>query len=230
MNTLTALQIQQLYTFTALHYVEFFEIQTELVDHLAHGIEAQREKNPDLGFVEALKVEFKKFGVFGFSDIIEQKQKALAKHYRKLVWKSTKAYFKCPKIIATLFSIWVVYICLSLVENKNYIVIPILIFLLVFQLYFWFKGLKEAKAIRKNTGKNWLFLNVIPQLGGIIHISHLGIQIPNFFSDNLWSITEQLVFSIGVVIWFIVCYVSVKIVSPKLKKTIAKQFPEYKFT
>ncbi len=31
-------QIQQLYKFTEQHYVEWYDVQTELVDHLANGI------------------------------------------------------------------------------------------------------------------------------------------------------------------------------------------------
>ena len=36
---LTKEQIQQLYKFTRQHYVEYYDVQTELVDHLANDIE-----------------------------------------------------------------------------------------------------------------------------------------------------------------------------------------------
>ena len=36
---LTEEQIQQLYKFTRQHYVEHYDVQTELVDHLANDIE-----------------------------------------------------------------------------------------------------------------------------------------------------------------------------------------------
>ncbi len=32
-------EIQRLYRFTREHYVEYYDLQTELVDHLATGIE-----------------------------------------------------------------------------------------------------------------------------------------------------------------------------------------------
>ena len=61
-------QTNRLYEFTRQHYVEYYDLQTELVDHLANSIETQWQENPKIDFEDALKVEFKKFGVFGFSD------------------------------------------------------------------------------------------------------------------------------------------------------------------
>lgn len=39
MKTLSKEDIQNLYTFTRQHYVEHYDLQTELVDHLANDIE-----------------------------------------------------------------------------------------------------------------------------------------------------------------------------------------------
>lgn len=58
-------QIDELYAFTRKHFVEHYDLQTELVDHLAMAIEKQWEENEHLSFDKALQIEFKKFGVFG---------------------------------------------------------------------------------------------------------------------------------------------------------------------
>lgn len=105
-------QIDTLYTFTRQHYVEWYDGQTELVDHLANGIEEQWQENPNLTFDEALKNEFKRFGV----------------------------------------------LC-----------------------YYGFYLIKESikyKKTQKQTGKKWLFENVIVQLGGFIHLLNIGIYMP----------------------------------------------------
>ena len=47
-------QIDRLYTFTRQHYVEYYDLQTELVDHLAHAIEAEWEQNSQFSFEEVL--------------------------------------------------------------------------------------------------------------------------------------------------------------------------------
>jgi hypothetical protein len=106
---LTPAQIEQLYTFTKQHYVEYYDLQTELVDHLANAIELEWESNPTLSFETLLNKEFKKFGVFGFMDVVEEKQKAMNKKYNNWVWNHFKAFFKLPKIIGTLLSVLLLF-------------------------------------------------------------------------------------------------------------------------
>ncbi len=55
--------------FTRQHYVEHYDLQTELVDHLANDIEKICEEQPNLSFEQAKTISFKKFGVFGFMDV-----------------------------------------------------------------------------------------------------------------------------------------------------------------
>ena len=51
MKKLSKEQIQHLYTFTRQHFVEHFDVQTELVDHLANDIEQILTEKPTLSFV-----------------------------------------------------------------------------------------------------------------------------------------------------------------------------------
>ncbi len=76
-------QVERLYAFTRQHYVEYYDLQTELVDHLANAIEEQWLENPKLSFDAALQIEFKKFGVFGFMEVVEKRKVALNKKYNK---------------------------------------------------------------------------------------------------------------------------------------------------
>ncbi|WP_052823372.1 hypothetical protein [Neotamlana sedimentorum] len=227
---ITEQQIQELYKFTAQHYVEFYDVQTELVDHLANGIEALWQEKPELKFEEALHIEFKKFGVFGFSDVVEQKYNALSKHYRKQVYKYTKQYFKLPKIILTLFSMWALFKLLTVVENKNYIVIPLIAFLFAFQMWYLIFERRKRKNIKQFTGKNWLFQRITTELGGLVHCVNFILYVPDlFFIDGPWSLWYQIVFSIGTVLYILMLYVGVNIVSPKLRMEAQNQFPQFKF-
>lgn len=81
---LTTQQIDHLYLFTRQHYVEWYDLQSELVDHLANAIETQWQENPKLSFDEALNIEFKKFGVFGFMGVVEEKQKFFGKEIQSV--------------------------------------------------------------------------------------------------------------------------------------------------
>ena len=78
-------QIEKLYLFTRQHFVEWYDLQTEIVDHLANAIETQWIENSNRTFEEALQIEFKKFGVFGFMEVVEKRQAALSKKYVKII-------------------------------------------------------------------------------------------------------------------------------------------------
>ncbi len=102
-------EINQLYIFTRQHYVEYFDVQSELVDHLANAIETEWQENSKLSFEDALNKEFKKFGVFGFMDVVEQQQKQLRRKYHAIIWSHFEEFFSLPKIIITILSLLIVY-------------------------------------------------------------------------------------------------------------------------
>lgn len=93
---LTSEQIERLYLFTRQHFVEWYDLQTELVDHLANSIENQWQENPKISFENALQIEFKKFGVFGFMDVVEKRQAALNKKYNGIIWEAFQSIFYHP--------------------------------------------------------------------------------------------------------------------------------------
>ena len=107
-------QITQLYKFTKDRYIE-----TELVDHLADDIEGIWKENPNLSFDKAKNNSFKKFGIFGFYNIIKSKHNALGKKYWILVWKYFIEFFNLPKIILIIFIIGIVYSIFNLSPNKD---------------------------------------------------------------------------------------------------------------
>ena len=110
---LTNQHIEQLYTFTRQHYVEHYDVQTELVDHLANDIEQVLEDKPTLTFEQARDISFKKFGVFGFMDVVEEKQKQLNKKYYKIILSFVKDWFRLPKLIATITLFFFFYTLLT---------------------------------------------------------------------------------------------------------------------
>ena len=52
-------QTNRLYEFTRQHYVEYYDLQTELVDHLANSIETQWQENPKIDFEDGFSRFFK---------------------------------------------------------------------------------------------------------------------------------------------------------------------------
>jgi hypothetical protein len=117
---ITHSQIEQLYTFTQQHYVKYYDVQSELVDHLAQDIENQWEIDPNITFENALNKAFKKFGIFGFEDVVLEKTKALQKRYYLWLWQNFKSFFKFPQIIGTFMALFIVFKLLILgKEHEN---------------------------------------------------------------------------------------------------------------
>jgi hypothetical protein len=142
-------QIQQIYTFTKKCHVEWYDVQTELVDHLANGIEKQWLTNPNISFYNALMNEFKKFGFSGFENLVEEKTKALNKYYRKQVWFYLKEFLTLPKIILTLFLVWVLYNLMHYLDDKT-LLMTTLIFVIFAVLSFHIVRFKVSIKRRKN--------------------------------------------------------------------------------
>ncbi len=152
-------QIQQLYKFTKAHFVEHYDLQTELVDHLANGIEDQIRSHPQISFQEALDREFKKFGVFGFHDVVRDKTKVMEKRYWKILFHFLKDYFKLPKILMLMTFVAMVHILITLLpeEIKGYfIAVAFLSFMGIISV----KAFRNRKRLKKKNTK-WLLEDMI---------------------------------------------------------------------
>jgi len=228
---LTALQIDHLFTFTRQHYVEWYDLQSELVDHLANAIESQWEKNPKVTFDEALTIEFKKFGVFGFMDVVEKRQAVLRKKYNGVVWEHIKGFFGIPKIVLTIAMTLVLFSILKLENYREWIFIGFFITLFGFLVYEMIKNNRIRKKKNQIGGKRWLFEEIINQYGGFTGIIALPfnmfIQFFNHnenFSNNFWT----LGLSFFLVLFSLVFFVVFKIIPSKATEYLAATYPEYK--
>lgn len=147
-------QINQLYLFTRQHFVEWYDLQSELVDHLANSIEDRWKENPKLTFEEALDLEFKKFGIFGFMDVVDERRRFLSKKYSRIIWKHYKEFFRLPKIILTVSSMYFLYFLSEKLQDTQYLYLSILA---IIGIAFTIESRKIHKAQKlkeKETGKN----------------------------------------------------------------------------
>lgn len=96
---LTSEQIESLFTFCRKHYVYYYDVQVELVDHLANAIESEMESDPRISFEKALEKVHKSFGIMGFATVVAEKEKMVLKQGRKLFWSTIKEQFTWPKVL-----------------------------------------------------------------------------------------------------------------------------------
>jgi hypothetical protein len=220
----TPAQIEQLYSFTKEHFVKYYDLQTELVDHLANAIETQWEQNPDLNFDEALQTEFKKFGVYGFSDVVKQRQKALSKRYNKLLWGYFKQFFTFPHLLLTAGMLVLTYKLLEY-EKVLYVALIVILAFTIIKKIADYKRIYNKKV--KDTGKRWLLEEIIFKGGSIAGLIGIPAQCIHFvIRDNTGAVTLW-VLSIIFVLSALASYVVLFVIPAKAEEHLAAVYPEY---
>ena len=222
---LTKYQIQELYKFTRAHYVEYYDVQTELVDHLANGIEAQWKQHPTLSFEEAKQKEFKKFGVFGFMDVVAERQKAMSKKYYGIIFKLFKAYFQLPKIILTFCFVVLLAILLQQCHlgHLHYWVSGILLLGVSPML---FSTRMHSKKLKKKKRK-WMLEEMLLNHAGVAQVLMLPIHLFNF-EYTATGIFGFFIISFFIVVALLLVYVITFEIPPKAEKLLEETYPEYK--
>ncbi|PHR73177.1 MAG: hypothetical protein COA67_03145 [Lutibacter sp.] len=221
-------QIQELYKFTRQHYVEHYDVQTELVDHLANDIEHIWENKPNLTFEQARDKSFKKFGVCGFMDIVDERTKALEKKYWKLVWQVFKQFFKLPQIIFTITLTIVLYQLFKAFPQKATfaIISAIILITIIIRLIF----LQRQKRKRfSETNKKWLLEDSIYRLGNLLLFLNVFFQISILQTRNLESTTMLLVATFLYTTVILIVYITAFILPSKIENILENQHPEYNF-
>ncbi len=224
-------QIQQLYTFTRQHYVEYYDLQTELVDHLSNGIEEQWQENATLSFKEALQKEFKKFGVFGFMNVIEQHQKSMNKRYWKILVRFVKEWFKLPKLIITLM-IFILFFLLLQIKNASYMLMGGFLLIAVFDLY---KQHKKRRINKQKKDKKEKVFLLEAMIGGTrngfsaitwINLYNL-VHLTKIDFSNLHIYWLFLIAAIATLLC-IAFYVTAYVIPQKAEELLTETYPEYK--
>ncbi len=214
--SLTPFQIEQLFLFTKKKMVHYYDLQVELVDHLANMIEDIMVKDPKVGFETALNQAYASFGLFGFSHIVQEKQNALQAKYKKMWWKELKDQFRWPEIVLSLLILISVWTIVNIVKGEFLWTALVIVWLL-----FWIINIRLMRQPRKS-GKGLLMLQCNPVANSLF----------NFFLQFLgW----KLITSGNIVIAVVVC-VSAAIIQiatfrllRKIRKEARQLFPEVFF-
>ncbi|GIJ96154.1 hypothetical protein CAPN001_07230 [Capnocytophaga stomatis] len=231
MKTVTPKQIERLYEFTRQCQVKYFDVQTELVDHLANAIETHWKEFPKDDFEIVLIQEAQKFGTFGFKEITEEKEKQLRKRYKNIIWKEIIAFFSFPKIIMTIILTMSLFILLNLSSDKG-TVVNVLFMSTYLTIISFFIQQYIRKKRQNESDKKWilkdiifnngwcasflvLILNVL-SMADVHHIEHI---------ENKYFIS---IFSFVIVLIYIFCYLVLFHIPFKSEKYLAETYKEYK--
>lgn len=197
MKQLTKNQIQELFAFTKSHRVRYYDLQSEVVDHLASAIESKWEESPNLPFEKALDEVYAGFGIYGFGKLEQEKREAIQRKIGWKIWDFIKSYLTPPKILITLMAIIATYQGLTLLPEPFK-----LCHYLVYAFIFAYWGAVELKKLKiKGMMEKYLEVNAV-YTGAFpaLFISEIMIDIwmvgENYANWMLWVLAVWLVFSV----------------------------------
>ncbi|WP_334056303.1 hypothetical protein [Polaribacter sp. P097] len=230
---LTEIQIESLYQFTRQHYVEYYDVQVELVDHLANDIEKIWEENPKISFEEARDKSFKKFGVFGFMNVVESKELQMTKKYFKLVLKFAKEGLSLPKIVLTILLLFGFY-QLQQYSFGYQIYLGIFITSTITQFIMLINNTRKLKRRQRQTQKKWLFEHVLNIQG----LGNTAIIFIYFFDFPVSSAKEFLAMgdfkraysALLITAFLIISYITLVVIPKKTLGLLVQTYPEYQIT
>lgn len=222
---LTAAQIDKLYDFTEKNGVAYYDLQSELADHLAHAIEEQWAHGQNIKFKDALNASFNSFGPGGFEEVVTQRKKALGKRYEKLMKLYMLQFFTFPHIILTLAIAFGIY---KLMEFEP-MLFAALVFVVVITNVIIIRMHKRRNAIATIMGaKRWLFKEMIYKFGGIAGFAGILLQLfliirPAHKMPVVVMVLLTLLFTVLV----LYNYVVVIVIPSKAEAHLKSVYPEY---
>jgi hypothetical protein len=142
-------QVDEIIAFCEAKGVTYYDIQVELVDHIADSIEELQKSNPALPFSDALNLAGKQFGNEEFTAIVKSKKRLIEKRMSRLIEKEFLSFFTIPRIMITIILLGIM-LAFPYLEAK-YTWIPLLVVipaLIIYWVYYW-PYEKEIMAIKK---------------------------------------------------------------------------------
>ncbi len=233
---LSSEQIDDLYKFCEEQDVKYYDVQLELVDHLAAAIEQKWNTNPKLSYEKALWSVFDQFGASGFRKIKSNKEKELQKKYKRIKWKYIGEFFKLPKIVLTIMITFLIFSILD-VTNLNLRTSTNLILvycglLLAFLAFIY----PRISQLHLKPGKSFLLYEQMKVFRKVIYVfGFMPLFMRNLFQD-IWEnsvFTTSEVLFMHVVIAFLITFFSIMMfviayyIPKRIKEDFTREFPQF---
>ncbi len=221
-------ELEELHEFCFFRSVVHYDMQVELVDHLATAIEERWNTNPKLPFQKALEQVDQQFGGHaGFVIIREEKEKAMRKKYRRLLWNFVAAYYKFPKILIT-FSLFLgIFTALQFFGNDLWIVSSMVIMFFAFSLFYFLYYFPRYVKIKVEAKQSFL-LNQIT-LKGITSKTMLlsGGFVSSLSHISQFSMFQSVLFSTLASLFIVLVYADCFFIPKKIHEHFSAQFPQF---
>ena len=226
---LTAEQIEELHEFCYFRSVWHYDVQVEIVDHLASAIEKLWETNPTLPFDEAMYLVGEQFGGdLGFATIKQEKEKALRKKYRYLLWQFVADYYKFPKMMITLLLTFTSYTALYFSENDQWIIISLVSLFFGFMLFYNIYYRRKHFQLKVKEGYSFLLEEI--SIKGLLYNSGIGfggVFIHEAQQQVDFSTAGSVIFSTLISLYLVLLYGDCFFIPKKIREHFKVQFPQF---
>jgi len=226
---LTSEEIENLYEFCYFRSVFHYDVQVEIVDHLASAIEELWKTNPELPFEETIYMLGEQFGGdLGFAQIKKEKEKALRKKYRRLLWQYVGDFYKFPKIMITLTMALSIYLTLYFSENDQWIIVSLVVIFFSFT-FFYFYYRRTHQHLKIKDGYTFL-LSEIRSVNGVLYYTVIvggGTFIREASHESHFSTAGSIIFSVCISMYLVLLYGDCFFIAKKIKEHFEEQFPQF---
>jgi len=241
-RTITTEQSQQLLQFCREQNVEHYDLQIELVDHLASAIEEQWMQCPERSFEAALQKVYKQFGSNGFQEICKTERKALARKYERLHLQFFFRFFRWPQIVLTFAFTYLLFELIIITERIQITYFIYFAIAIGSIAYFYFYHFPKKIKFEVKDKTKFLLLEILKKryqhfaFFAICPVNVLNFIFLDIFPKGEWATlpSDTLKFRIAVlgVSFLMVCFALMAysfsvFASKKIKQHFMEQFPEF---
>lgn len=198
-RTITITELKEIFQFLEHKRLRHYDLQVEMADHMATAVEEKWQEDANVSLKEALEEAYSKFGLFGFSKLVEKRQKSISKKLFYQLNRQILAWVRFPKILPLLafIVVWAQLLQESLVTE--YLLIGMMAFGLVILLY----GVVVQRLFMKKLKKKFLFLEAQIALFFIgLNAFFLPVHLMNIFNYEF----QQMSFGLAHVLALISAY------------------------
>jgi len=208
---LTEEQVTKLFAFCLKNEIYAYDLQIEIVDHLASSIEDQWLKNPDMSFGWALKNATQKFGKYGLKQLERKIKRQLRRNFNLILWDYFLQYFRWPKLIITSALFLSIFTLIRITPNNHWVIMTIAVSLSVFSIYYHYFIFPKKLDIILPAQKQFEILdylkNINAKMGSVVQLPFVAMLFSKHMilqhSNVIWKeATISLVFSILIVLLY----------------------------
>lgn len=235
---LTPNEIDGLFIFCRKQKIKYYDVQIELVDHLASSIEQAWKTNPEISFQDALTKIYLSFGVNGFQKVEKAKKKELRKKYDRLIWTYLIEFYRLPKIIFTAVLIVTLFFVFKSVSNLAMLNVAFLAFSFIGLLSYYTINYRRKRKIKIELIQKRSFL--LLDYSNILAVSMIGsiffpfdvillvTSFPNILGYEIpTSNLSYIILSFFYVLTLLIVWISWVYIPQRIKADFIREYPQF---